>query len=74
MTGKKGTFWYGRVFIIALNEVDRDEDFVNAICVRSNRENELGENYGFHSNDMRKFEPYRGQIIIHSEQLNPNLN
>lgn len=78
MIGKRSP-WSGVVFLMAVNEVDRKDSFVNAFVVRlagnslkSNRHS-LGDNYGFSSEDViENFEPYHGQVIIHSEELEVN--
>jgi hypothetical protein len=78
MIGKKGTNHSGIVFLMAVNEVDDSEgkNFINALLVRTGESpyQEIGDNYGFKEDSiMNKFEPYHGQVIIHSEQLNPNF-
>lgn len=78
MIGKKGTTYSRIVFLMAVNEVDdtEDENFVTALLVRTGETpyHEVGDNYGFKEESiMNKFEPYHGQVIIHSEQLNPNF-
>jgi len=77
MIGRKGTPWEGVVFLMAVNEVDDpdDEPFLNALVIKAKKNRcQIGDNYGFKENTiMPDFEPYHGQVIIHSEQLNPNL-
>ena len=62
---------------MAVNEVDlENENFINALLVRTGESpyQEIGDNLGFKEESiMNKFEPYHGQVIIHSEQLNPNF-
>jgi len=76
MIGKRPP-WSDAVFLMAVNEVDRDdESFVNALVVRpagDAKRHSLGDNYGFSSEDIiENFEPYHGQVIIHSEELEVN--